>query len=195
MKKLMSLLMVLAFMMTGVCALAETEAAEPAEQTEQTEQTEQIVLDWETVEPYVEQNKLDGAFYVYEDYGIRYWVPAMCEKVTLTDEQIADGWIDAFGNDNEELTLVIQYTNVGSGATFEDIANAAADQIKGAGLAKINGFNAMMCDLATGNQREVFIGTDQDGYFLSFTYTGTDNPEYEQYINCAIASIMPYSAN
>ena len=181
MKKFAALFLALVMALAGVAAMAEAqqEAQEPVE------------VNWSDVEPNLEAAGLTGDFYSYDYYGLQFWIPSEMVQQTLTDEQKEQNWVDLYVNDDQSLYMVMEYQCWDGSDTLEDIAAEVADKASDTGIIKLNGLDALVIDHGDGERRQVIIPTDVQYYYVSFTYTGIDHPEYVSAITASMASIMP----
>ncbi len=108
MKKIIALVLALVLALSAVGAFAE---AAP----------EQVELNWETVEPTLADFGLTGDFVTFEQIAVKLWVPASMTAVELTQEDIDNGFIAYFLDDDQTAQISVVYVDV-SGMSLEEYA-------------------------------------------------------------------------
>lgn len=148
MKKIVAILMMLCMLLT---ATAFAEAAE---------------VNWADVEPAIEAYGLQGDFVTLDEIAVKIWIPASMQAVELTEEDVQQGFIAYFADDEASISVV--YVDV-EGMTLEDyaaqVAEAGGQEVT---TEVINGLPALEYQLPE-NDCLCVAFTTEAGYILEIT--------------------------
>ena len=118
MKKRTALFM--ALVMTASTMFAGTAFAEAEEAAVETEEAaEAAELSWDMVSESAAE--VEGDFVTFDEIAVKIWVPAVMQAVELTDEDVENGYIGYFSNEENTWNLAVVYANV-DGMSIEDYA-------------------------------------------------------------------------
>lgn len=162
-----------------------------AENVENTEgESNTTVINWEDYAYLIDALGAEGNNYIYQNLGFKMWIPSALSQYEVTDEQSENGWIDVFATDDQNYSIVVQYSSQGID-TLDELLAATEGQYDNAGKAQINGFNAAVVQRSQGDTLIVII-PGSDGYFLQITYNGTSDQAFMNLVGVSMASIQPY---
>ena len=114
---IMALVMTASTMFAGT-AFAEAEAEEAA--------AEAVELSWDMVADKAAE--VEGDFVTFDEIAVKIWVPAEMQAVELTEEDVENGYIGYYSNEEKGWNMAVVYANV-EGMSIEDatkLATAAA---------------------------------------------------------------------
>lgn len=149
MKKLFAILMALCLMLS--CAAL-------AEATE---------LNWADFEGGLADLGLAGEFVTFDEIAVKIWIPESMQAVELTDEDVENGYIGYFSDD--EASLGIVYADV-NGMSIEDYAATVAgiEGVTEVEQVVVNGLPAISYQMPENDTLNVAFATEA-GYVLEVT--------------------------
>ena len=178
MKKMIAMLLLLCVMVMPFSVMAETA------------ETEIDAINWEDVSSVIEAGEIEGDFYLMEALDLVIWIPAGLNAVDLTEEQIAEGVLYVWADENQECAVVVTAVNV-EGATLEKTLEAAvASNMIDPEFVTINGLTAVSYKDAEANTGNVAL-VSEAGDIVNFAITPIEGEEAELAFSLIMASLMP----
>ncbi|MGM9604194.1 MAG: hypothetical protein ACI3XG_03945 [Faecousia sp.] len=177
MKKLISVLMVLALCLSLVPAAlaAETES----------------VITWEEVEALIAEEGWEGGFVELPEVGLKIWVPSVLGPVELTQEDVEASYIAYFITEDGSAALGITLYEAGM-TEDEVLAYLLESGCEDAEIAVINGTNFITYTNVTDEGVVCNVATlvSEDGYALEFAFSAGDE-DFEIVSAAMVSSIQP----
>ena len=124
-------------------------------------------VNWSDVEGTLEEAGVTGEFVTFDQIAVKIWIPEGLEAVELTDEDVENGYIGYFADDEAQLAVV--YANV-EGMSIEDYAAQleGMDGISEIAMLVINGLPAVRYQMAENDSLNIAFATEA-GYILEVT--------------------------
>ena len=178
MKKMIAMLLLLCVMVMPFSGMAETA------------EIEIDAINWEDVSPIIEAGEIEGDFYLMEALELVIWIPAGLNPVELTEEDIANGILYVWADEEEECAVVITAENV-EGMTLELALEAAiASNMSDCEFVTLNGLDAVSYKDTETNTGNVVL-VSEEGDIVTFAITPFEGEEAELAFALIMASIMP----
>ena len=148
MKKIIALLTLLCLLLTAT-ALAEE-------------------VNWADIEPTISAYGLEGDFVTFDEVAVKIWIPSSMQQLELTEEDVEQGFIAYFLDDDETAQISVVYVDT-DGMSLTDYA----DQLPEYGatdiaIETINGLDAVTYTVTETDSLSVAF-TTQKGYILEIT--------------------------
>lgn len=125
-------------------------------------------VNWEEVAPTLEALGLEGDFATFDEVAVKIWIPSSMQRIELTDEDVQNGYIGYFLDDDETAQVAVVYANV-EGMSLaeyaEQLPEYGAENIV---FELINGLEAVEYTLPENDSLNVAFAT-QAGYVLEVT--------------------------
>lgn len=155
------------------------------------------IVDWEgEMENSFIEKGYAGQFYIFEDYGLQFLVPAGLEPVELSEEDQENGVIGLFATEDFSVQIIASFLNYGV-ETLEEVAamekDARGDNMKFLGYYVINGLNGILFADTANDTFVCNISTSVPENFIKIVLTPISNEDLNALSGYIMASIMPYS--
>lgn len=147
-------------------------------------------LKWENYEADVLEMDPDGRFVTFDEANVKIWVTSLLKQEELTEEDMEEGFIGYFEDENQEVGLSIAYWDY-EGITVEEYEALILENENCTKPDRciINGMNALTYSDLEGDAINVDIVTDA-GYVLSFYYWPLSDTGYYSLAQLMTASIQ-----
>lgn len=143
---------------------------------------EVFTMDWEAMEAGIAEAGVEGEFYKLGGVNVLVWVPNFMELDELTDEDIENGFIAYFADENGASTLAVTLNEVDMDieAGMEFLIDAGVTEIE---EVRINGLRALMYSYENdAGELRVGVSMFSKGYNLEFTFTFGDEDFETTYV-------------
>ncbi len=127
-------------------------------------------LNWSEVESGLAEMGLEGDFVTLDEVAVKLWIPASMTRSELTEEDVEQGFIAHFLDEDNTTQISVVYVNV-EGASLEDYA-AALPEYGATDIESlvINGLPAISYTVAETDSLSIAFTTEA-GYILEMTMT------------------------
>ncbi len=153
-------------------------------------ETEAVEMNWEDVAPYVE-SELKGRFVTFDEIAAKMWIPEELKEVELTDDDVEQGFIGYFANDDLDKVVSVVYVDM-DGASLEEYAEALAeiDGIEDIEVGKVNGLDCVSYAMPDQDSGTLAFATEQ-GAILEVTLAPVSDEDFMSSAAFVTMSIMP----
>ncbi|MBQ9009125.1 MAG: hypothetical protein IJ088_07345 [Clostridia bacterium] len=179
MKKILILVLSLVLCLVAVSVFAENDEVQ--------------VVDWETdILPQLGDNVNMGDFYIYENFGMKVWIPNNMKQVDVTAEEAASGYADRFITEDEKYVISVFSNDIGKDfdTYFNDLQTES--DIESVKRGKINGLNAIFYHRISSDQ-EVFSFTGGDNWVVELYFSPATDADFATFIQIIAASVQALS--
>ena len=176
---IMALVMTASTMFAGT-AFAEAEAEEAA--------AEVVELSWDMVADKAAE--VEGDFVTFDEIAVKIWVPAEMQAVELTEEDVENGYIGYFSNEEKGWNMAVVYANV-EGMSIEEYTAEleGMDDVTEIEAGVVNGLPCVSYMMPENESANVAFATEQ-GYILEVTLAPTSDEEFGTYASLITCSIQ-----
>lgn len=170
MKKLIVLLMLVCMAVLPFAAFAEA-APEGA-----------VVINWEDVSAVAEE--VEGDFWVSENLGLMFWLPAEFQEIEVSDEQAEQGMMNLYATADSKVAIAITYNDIGGdfAAYLDQMAENGASDFEEDVINGLYGVSYMFKE----NDAAVVSFPSDEGAILSYTIA----PVSDEVIATALAIVL-----
>lgn len=131
-----------------------------------------------------------------EDFGMQFDLSADMNQIEVTEEMFFEGVMSAFENEDKSLSLSVNFMQqtdeAGAGVADYDALAAyyTANGVTSTEMVMVNGMEAMRFEIeSTGSTGLAFLY--EEGWALSFTFTGVTDEATALYASAVLDSIRP----
>lgn len=152
---------------------------------------EPVQVNWsDTFEAAIAAGNVEGDFVTFDEIAIKFWLPAELKAAELTDEDVENGFIGFFTDDQNEAQVSVVYVDV-DGMTIEEYTELLKNED---GVTEIepvilNGLPAVNYQIPGDSSLNVAFAT-QMGYILEITMAPTNVEGAEMVWGAVAASIQ-----
>ncbi len=174
MKKLLSLLLVLALMLS----LPVAAMAEPTK-----------LLSWVTVHRVIEKNAISGSFYQIGHMDLDIWVPNLLSP----QKDIPEDCFCVFANKDKSASVSVRRLSLDKDIELTDLEEQVVKQgASSGGIYWINGYNALVYQTKANDTLSVVILVSEGGA-VQFDFTPYSSESFNPYIALVMSSIQPHT--
>lgn len=135
-------------------------------------------------------SKIDGEFQTFDEIAVKIWMPAVLQKVELSDEDKASGYIGYFMPEDQSAAIAVQYVNVEGLSLEEYEAKLKEDStVSDIEAGTVNGLPCLGYAL-TEKDTGVLAFATQQGYILEVSCAPMSDEGFAAVAGMVMASIQ-----
>lgn len=151
-----------------------------------------VTTTWEELEESFIETGYGADFYDINDFGFRILIPNGLEPVELSDEQIKNGFIVDFANEDHSAAVIVVYRDMQC-ESLEELADYIAENLgedKIAGYYRMNGLDGLVFVNPENEELVCALKATEGGYFVQVSIQPTSNEELNKLSGFIFGSIQ-----
>lgn len=134
-------------------------------------------------------SQIDGEFQTFDEIAVKIWMPAVLQRVELSDEDKASGYIGYFMPEDQSAAIAVQYVDM-DGTSLEDykakLIEAGIDEAS-IEAGTVNGLDCLSYEY---NGNGVLAFTTQKGFILEVSCGPLADEGFQAVAAMVMASIQ-----